>query len=70
MVDGVDLEALVLHGERIHRSPRLMVSTDTFLRRAVEDGGEVGQEVRAVGAQSTVGGEGAEARSVRGGRGW
>ena len=70
MVEGVDLEALVLHGERIHRSRRLMVSTDTFPRRAVADGGEVGQEVRAVGAQSTVGEEEAEARSVRGDYGW
>ena len=70
MVEGVDLEALVLHGERIHRSPRLMVSTDTFPRGAVEDGGEVGQEVRAIGAQYTVGEERAEARSVRGEHGW
>ena len=70
MVEGVDLEALVLHGERIHRSRRLMVSTDTFPQRAVADGGEVGQEVRAVGAQSTVGEEEAEARSVRGDHGW
>ena len=70
MVEGVDLEVLVLHGERIHRNPRLMVSSDTFPRRAVEDGGEVGQEVRAAGAQSTVGEEGAEARSERGDHGW
>lgn len=70
MAEGVDLEALALHGERIHRSRRLMVSTDTFPRRAAADGGEVGQEVRAVGAQSTVAEEGAEARSVRGDHGW
>ena len=70
VVEGVGLEALVLHGERIHRSRRLMVSTDTFPRRAVADGGEVGQEVRVVGAQSTVGEEGVEARSVRGDQRW
>ena len=69
-VEGVGLEALALHEERIHRSRRLMVSTDTFPRQVVADGGEAGQEVPAVGAQSTVEEEGAEARSVRGDHGW
>ena len=70
VAEEVDLEALVLHGERIHRSRRLMVSTDTFPRQAAADGGEVGQEVRAAGVQFTVGEEGVEARSVRGDHGW
>ena len=68
-MEGVGLEVLALHGGRIPRSRRLMVSTDTSPQRAVADGGEAGQEVPAVGvqlvgrgAQCTVGAEGVEAR--------
>ena len=70
---GAGLEALALHGGRILRSHRPMVSTDTFPQQAVADEGEAGQEVRALGVQvgrearSMV--EGLEARRRKGGHG-
>lgn len=49
VVEGIGLEALALHGGQIHRSLRLMVSTDTYHQRMVADGGEAGREAPAVG---------------------
>ena len=76
MVEGVDLEALALHGGRIRQSHLPTVSTGTFPRPVGADGEGAGQEAPAVGvrsvreARSVVEAEGPEARRGKGDRGW
>ena len=76
MVEGVDPEALMLHGGRIRQSRLPMVSTGTSPRPVGADGEGAGQEAPAVEVQSVrearsvVEAEGAEARRGNGDPGW
>ena len=76
MVEGVDLEALMLHGGRIRQSRLPMVSTGIFPQPVVADGEGAGQEAPAVRvrsvreARSMVEAEGAEVRIGKEDCGW